>query len=119
MRLSHEPQQARSQRNRGRDRRELTNFRPVNVCDQSGCDSGIKQLRAISLEIVTQPLLAAGDGKKFPIKCLIPIPVQPQLSEGTIVSNALAEALRFRDRAVEIQEETAEFAVHAGRLIIE
>jgi len=85
--------------------------------DQSRRDGVIKQLWATPFEVVPQTLLAASHCEKFAVQRLVPMPVEPQFSEGMVVGNTLPEAFRLRDRAVEIQQETAEFAAHAKDLM--
>jgi hypothetical protein len=45
------------------------------------------------------------------------MPVEPQFSESVVVGDTLPEAFRFGQRAVEVQKETAQFAVHAEHII--
>jgi hypothetical protein len=65
--------------------------------------------------VVTDALLAAGDGEQFAVQRLVPVPVQAVLGEGGVESGAMAVALGVGQRAVDVEDQGVQCAFMCRR----
>ena len=110
MRLLDKPENTRAQWNRGCNSREVPDLCLMYFFDKAGAEDVIEQLRPITCEVMPQSLLATRYREKIAIKLLIPTPVELHLRESLIVGNAVAVALAFGDRPIEVEQKGAQLA---------
>lgn len=85
----------------------------VQLLDQGGEIGARGAGRIVALGVVADAFLAAGDGEQFAVQFFIPVPVQAAVGEGGVEGGAMAVALGFGERAVDIEDQGVQ-AVHAG-----
>ncbi|MPN44101.1 hypothetical protein SDC9_191662 [bioreactor metagenome] len=76
----------------------------------AGGDVGI-----VALCIVPHALLAAGDGEQLAVPGFIPVPVDSEFGKGGVEGGAMAVALSFGKRAIDIEDQGLD-SMHAPTL---